>query len=49
MKRHDALLDEVMSAVRALFSDDSVSKEKTAESLREIKDEIENMLDAIEE
>jgi hypothetical protein len=46
---NDELYEKAVEAITALFSDTSVSKSETAQSLNDLKGEIDVMLDALEE
>lgn len=46
---HAALVEEAREALAAVFGDSSVSQTQTLESLEELKDEIENYVEGIEE
>jgi len=45
---HKELLDDAKDAIDKLFSDQSVGRSTTRESLEELKDEIETKLDALD-
>lgn len=47
MKTHDVLVKEAKQAIDRVFSDRSVSLATTKESLKELQDEIEMILDAL--
>ena len=44
---HDKLVEQAREALIAVFSDTSVSKSTTRESLEELSDEIEALLEAL--
>lgn len=44
---HDLLVDKAKAAINDVFSDTSVPPETTAASLRDLRDEIEIMLDTL--
>jgi len=44
---HDELLEAAKKAATALFSDQSVSRSQTRDSLRDLRDEIDVMLDTL--
>lgn len=46
---NDELYDEAMKAITALFSDTTVSQQKTASQLSGLVEEISVMLDSLEE
>ncbi len=46
--KHTALTEKARRAISDLFSDRSVTPEQTAESLAELRDEINVMIEAIE-
>jgi len=43
------LLEQAKTAVNTLFSDTSVSREITRGELEELRDDLDNMLDSLEE
>ncbi len=45
---NERLYDEALAAINRMFSDRSVSPEKTRENLRGLRDEIELLIDAIQ-
>lgn len=47
MKAHEKLVEAAREAIEKVFSDTSVSPEKTDESLRELAEEIDFKLNAI--
>lgn len=47
--KHKKLIEAALAAVRAVHADVSVSKERNAESLKEIKEECQQLIDSLEE
>lgn len=47
MDEHDELVEEARRALNKVFGDQSVGREKTAESLRELRGDIDVMLDTL--
>jgi len=48
-KSNEELFDAAMDAINASFTDDSVSKEETANGLRDLIGEIETMIDSLKD
>lgn len=46
---HTHLVDEAREEIKEVFNDKSVSQEQTAESLGELSDEIQIMVDSLED
>ena len=44
---HDDLVEAAKDAITRVFSDQSVSQSTTAESLKDLRDEIDTMLDTL--
>lgn len=44
---HDELIERAKQAINRVFGDQSVSKETTRESLKDLQDEIDIMLDTL--
>jgi hypothetical protein len=49
MDGHEELLETAKRAINAVFGDTSVSRGQTRESMKELRDEIDTMLEAMDE